>query len=438
MDDGKEVIAKIPNPNAGRAHFLTFSEVATMDFVSQELFTYTSTKVYSWCSDASKSRVGAEYIIMGKTPGAQLSTFLDNMDVVQKSKIVENIVLFEKSLALNPFPAYGSLYYSDSDTTREKFTVGATNYRKYFDDGRGSLALDRGLWFSTEDYVAANAKWERESIISLGPSPRLQGVFNGPNIYQPSKAAKLHALDLYLSISKYPFPTIKIPIKVYYGTLISTPTIPSSYRAPFSTSASTGILGLRWSHSGKAQISFPENFDDLQSEEKIYAKKLRDEQALYVLYEIELLRQCRAAGSALHGRDTLVSRLMGLAGSLFTDGEPVVLGYLMQAVDRWGEIVGVDAAGEPLVPCPIDVTDTERAKQRADQQKWEGVELMDEIFQYLGAYSGRDGFVSPDDYEVKMQHVITSQEAFLQSMAGSDEGKTEQWRKDGPLLFPKF
>lgn len=34
MDDGKEVIAKIPNPNAGRARFVTSSEVATMDFVS--------------------------------------------------------------------------------------------------------------------------------------------------------------------------------------------------------------------------------------------------------------------------------------------------------------------------------------------------------------------------------------------------------------------
>jgi len=33
MSDGKEVIAKVPNPNAGRAHFTTASEVATMDFV---------------------------------------------------------------------------------------------------------------------------------------------------------------------------------------------------------------------------------------------------------------------------------------------------------------------------------------------------------------------------------------------------------------------
>ena len=35
MDDGKRVIAKVPNPNAGRPHYTTASEVATMDFVSR-------------------------------------------------------------------------------------------------------------------------------------------------------------------------------------------------------------------------------------------------------------------------------------------------------------------------------------------------------------------------------------------------------------------
>jgi hypothetical protein len=33
MEDGKQVVAKVPNPNAGLAHFTTASEVATMDFV---------------------------------------------------------------------------------------------------------------------------------------------------------------------------------------------------------------------------------------------------------------------------------------------------------------------------------------------------------------------------------------------------------------------
>lgn len=33
MDDGRKLIAKIPNPNAGRPHYTTASEVATMDYV---------------------------------------------------------------------------------------------------------------------------------------------------------------------------------------------------------------------------------------------------------------------------------------------------------------------------------------------------------------------------------------------------------------------
>lgn len=38
MNDGTQAIAKVPNPNAGRPHFTTASEVATMDFVSQLFF----------------------------------------------------------------------------------------------------------------------------------------------------------------------------------------------------------------------------------------------------------------------------------------------------------------------------------------------------------------------------------------------------------------
>ncbi len=33
MDDGTQVVAKVPNPNAGRPHYTTASEVATMEFV---------------------------------------------------------------------------------------------------------------------------------------------------------------------------------------------------------------------------------------------------------------------------------------------------------------------------------------------------------------------------------------------------------------------
>ena len=37
MDDGQQIIAKLPNPNAGRSHYTTASEVATMDYVRHPL-----------------------------------------------------------------------------------------------------------------------------------------------------------------------------------------------------------------------------------------------------------------------------------------------------------------------------------------------------------------------------------------------------------------
>lgn len=33
MEDGTQAVAKVPNPNAGRPHFTTAIEVATMEFV---------------------------------------------------------------------------------------------------------------------------------------------------------------------------------------------------------------------------------------------------------------------------------------------------------------------------------------------------------------------------------------------------------------------
>lgn len=50
MDDGLEIIAKLPNPNAGRPHFTTASEVATMDFVwpTFNSFLKGSTNYTSW------------------------------------------------------------------------------------------------------------------------------------------------------------------------------------------------------------------------------------------------------------------------------------------------------------------------------------------------------------------------------------------------------
>lgn len=46
MDNGREVVAKVPNPNAGIPHYTTASEVATMDFVSSQTRSYINNYIY--------------------------------------------------------------------------------------------------------------------------------------------------------------------------------------------------------------------------------------------------------------------------------------------------------------------------------------------------------------------------------------------------------
>jgi hypothetical protein len=103
--------------------------------------------------------VAAEYIIMEKAAGIQLSDVWEGMQSRKKYDIIKQLVGFEKAFATAKLPAYGSLYYSDDlpkptpaialpvidmNDCQKSFSIGPTNGRKYFDDGRGILELDRG------------------------------------------------------------------------------------------------------------------------------------------------------------------------------------------------------------------------------------------------------------------------------------------------------
>ncbi len=40
MENGKEILARIPNPNAGHPHYVVASEVATLDFVCGSMYSF--------------------------------------------------------------------------------------------------------------------------------------------------------------------------------------------------------------------------------------------------------------------------------------------------------------------------------------------------------------------------------------------------------------
>ena len=113
MDDGYEVIARIPTPIAGPAYYTTASEVATMDFLRTRL-NIPVPKVFAWASRVSGDNpVGAEYIIMEKMQGESLASRWSSLSTKELAEVIKQIVDIESRLLSANFSKHGSLYYKE-------------------------------------------------------------------------------------------------------------------------------------------------------------------------------------------------------------------------------------------------------------------------------------------------------------------------------------
>lgn len=119
-------------------------------------------KVYAWASlETSHNAVGAEYIIMDKVGGRQLSEVWGEMSDAQKGDLVKSVVAIEAKLAKSRLSKYGSLYFKeccpleqchdsagdvlvDQSQKHPKFIIGPTAERTFWTDGRNTLDIDRG------------------------------------------------------------------------------------------------------------------------------------------------------------------------------------------------------------------------------------------------------------------------------------------------------
>ncbi|OJD23727.1 hypothetical protein ACJ73_04913 [Blastomyces percursus] len=116
MDDGSEVIAKIPCPNAGTPSLTTASEVATLTFLRSRT-SIRVPKVLAWSSDPANP-VGTEYIFMEKIRGIALAERWETMNTLDRYKIIDQVIEMEKELESMKFPAYGCLFLRESAPQR--------------------------------------------------------------------------------------------------------------------------------------------------------------------------------------------------------------------------------------------------------------------------------------------------------------------------------
>ncbi|KAL3485642.1 kinase-like domain-containing protein [Aspergillus germanicus] len=192
MDDGFQVIGKVPNPNAGLPHYTTASEVATMDFMRSVLDTPVP-KILVWNSSFDNP-VAVEYILMENARGVSLSKIWNNLDVDLQFKVLKKIAMYQRAWSDISFSMQGSLYYSQ-DISQQNV-----------DCGRAKLDFDRSPWRTVEDYERATGLRELSCVENTPQLPRSLIAIHYCGSYQPSRDKKVFAIQSYLKLVEHLIP----------------------------------------------------------------------------------------------------------------------------------------------------------------------------------------------------------------------------------------
>ncbi|KMU77095.1 hypothetical protein CISG_06133 [Coccidioides immitis RMSCC 3703] len=474
MNDGREVIVKLPNPNAGRPCFTTASEVATMDFL-RNILHLPVPKVYAWSSKASENPVGAEYIIMEKQAGVMLSDVWESMKGKQKAHIVLQVVDFEKTLTSTKFTKVGALYYKDDlpamlDTSSPlyvdkdgkevhsaKFGIGPTNHRSFFDFGRGKLDIDHGpsllrvYTCGIHDCHCASRNSLRKGATQIPIDARRPFLWT--QTIPAQLFEELSALHNYLKVAPYVLPDNRAALTpvLWHGDLhlqniFVDPGEPTrilgivdwqcvSICPLFMQVTRPGFLDYNGpAPEGLRQIHLPGNFDSMTSDEQRNAKALHQAQTLHNLYLARSHQVNEEAFQAMQGQDTLRHQVSVIPGLTLMDYEPCLSSLLRDVEKRWPEIVGIGTDGLPLVPCPLQFSAAEIQEQERDEELWaQGVGLMNNFISDTGCFKHWDGKVSNADYESSKRQLAEGIQRFLGREARNEE-ECKAWLKALPFV----
>ena len=258
---------------------------------------------------------------------------------------------------------------------------------------------------TAEDCAIARARREIACIMTLQQFPRPQGIFYGPGHYRPTSTSRLLALTNYLKVAKHLLPKEEsFQASTMWHSDLHANNIFVNHEKPTDI---VGIIDWQSVHlspfffqarhpaliefngpipEGLGRIEIPGTFDGLSADEQKEAKVLRSTQSLYELYEVELRQGNVNIFHALQYRKTLACKITALAGSLFSDGVPILNGMLMAVEREWLNLVEPGPDGRPSVPCPLVFSAQERTLQSEHEAQWiRGVELMKVIREQVGA-----------------------------------------------------
>ncbi|KAE8137911.1 phosphotransferase enzyme family protein [Aspergillus pseudotamarii] len=456
MENGKEVVAKVPNPNAGVPHFTTASEVATMDFARTILDTPVP-RVYSWNPQAKTHPVGAEFIIMDKVEGVPLSQVWGTMKLPQKLQVLLSATRLQNKWLNVSFSHYGSLYYArdvhqpDSGTyyvkdgiaiKGSKFAIGPTTGRDWSDAGRSSLNINRGPWISPVQYLQAVGMREKKAVQSLKPAKQI-ALFCGPKLYKPDMQKKLTALAMYQQIIEALVPedaAIMDP-RLWHHDLHDD----NVFVDPENPENITGIIDWQSCHisplfNHNPDPAFldwdglePETLDlapkpklsGLSSEERVTAMQVYTVQNVFIGWRKLMHAKNPDLYRVIEFRKTPAYGLIFLAHRMFEYGEAHFQSLLVDLKDSWEDLPAVTRDA----PFPFDFSkeDIERIKIDSDGAV-AGTDLVAEVKESLGDLWPDKGFIEHERYDDCKAALDKVKGQILEQLAESDEEKADYRR----------
>ncbi|GIK01425.1 hypothetical protein Aspvir_005461 [Aspergillus viridinutans] len=464
MQDGAQVVGKVPNPNAGRAHYTTASEVATMDFARNELRTPVP-KVLAWSSKAKENPVGAEYIIMEKVPGVQLDKAWPKMSIKDRFELVKAISGYQKAWTSTSFTKYGSLYYAsdldDSDgcvlvkedgsvARNHRFAVGPSTGRESLDDGRIALDFDRGPWDDVEQYKSAVGLREIACVQNMAQLPRSPLSLHGPGTYRPSRPKKIAALKNYLRLVKFLLPTDKSISSAFLWhpdlhaeNIFVHPERPSEVLGIIDWQSSE-LLPL-FDHArqpyfldydgppstGLDAPAFPENFNELDPAEQARAQSLYLKMSLSALYRKLTYNNNITLFRAMEFRETTSFDMMLFAQNLLIDGEALYQSRCLELEEEWSSLPGVQASGNPPFPLQFSVDEADSINEDASGAI-RAMELMRSLRESLGELWPDKGVVRPEQYDDAKRLLQQAKTELIDQLASSEEERIA-WQESWPF-----
>ncbi|KAK2871604.1 hypothetical protein FQN49_003020 [Arthroderma sp. PD_2] len=447
LQNGTEVVAKIPCPHAGMSTYSTASEVAVMEFVRTNTIIPVP-KVLAWSSNPQNT-LGTEYIIMEMAKGVQLYTSWGDLSQSGRLEIIKSLVFMEKQLSSLRFPAYGNLYFrhclpESLSVPLDKeidpsglYCVGPAADNAWLDGETGnehdSPEYDPGPWMNLQAFGEAFAK---RSLYQGFPSkPRLSAC-HPQNYGSPSshKSVLERAMKVLPLVSNHPTlvanstPTL-LHTDLHMGNIFVTEDGPIEVTSIIdwhSISIGPKFMQARWPVFLQPQEGYPpglvhpkppSGLEQMDTETRARAIFTHEQNYLAKAYEACTACHDIHSNTAL-GVPRALKEIYIRCGETSVDGIFPLKSCLVDLYQHWLE-VGFTK------PCPISFTEDELSHYNEELSRYEDWYTMKEMVK-RALDTDSEGWISPAfDFEEKLSQNRELYELYIKKLSTENKNTEE-------------